>query len=191
MRIKPTLPWSKFRPMFLGDRWSVCEGKQVQKRSKQTGKIPKQAEIRKSQEEQPEEGQECCGGSTDDLANGNGWKRGCLYTSWGSWGTCVLMRGVRGRWVWSGDQKMRETFEGTRKIHHRKSWGWGRKQRQCPYDNVKKRRQIRSKNDWMFCSIHIGTNSCKLVFKSLFYYSFLQEMASESHKTALAVWRCK
>lgn len=66
------LPWSKFRPMFLGDRRSVCEGKQVQKRSKQTGKIPKQAEIRKSQEEQPEEGQECCGGSTDDLANGNG-----------------------------------------------------------------------------------------------------------------------
>lgn len=58
------------RPMFLRDRQSVCESKQVQKRSKQTGKIPKQAEIMKSQEEEPEEGQECSGGSTDDLANG-------------------------------------------------------------------------------------------------------------------------
>lgn len=55
------------RPMFLRDRRSVCESKQVQNRSKQTGKIPKQAEIMKSQEEQ---GQECYGGSTDDLANG-------------------------------------------------------------------------------------------------------------------------
>lgn len=87
------------------------------------------------------EEQECYGGSTDDLANG----------CW--WGTCVLMRGVRSRWVWSGDQEMRETFEGTRKIHHRKSWGWGRKQRQCPHDKVKKRRQMRSKNDLKKCFV--------------------------------------